>query len=128
MGGERLYFVQYDDLEVQRTQSPEMNRDEDPDIVGYTSNLHLRSISLKKGDDRTITDHGKIVDQDGRAARMINALAADDQGRVYMMGSWYIKSYREAYLQVLLFDHPGVRIYKLLKRGEFFAVAETGEK
>jgi hypothetical protein len=59
---------------------------------------------------------------------MINSLAADDQGRVYMMGSWYIKSYREASLQVLLFDHPGERIYKLLKRGEFFAVAETKAK
>ncbi len=94
-------------------------------IVGYNTSLHLRSISLKPGDDRTITDHGKIVDQDGRAARMINSLAADDEGRVYMMGSWYIKSDREASLQVLLFDHPGERLYRLVKRGEFFAVAET---
>ena len=97
--------------------------------MGYNSNLHLRSISLKKGDDpNVITDHGKIVDQDGRAARMINALAADDQGRVYMTGDWYIKSDREASMYNLLWDHPGERLFQLMKRGMFFAVAETGEK
>ena len=126
MGGDRLYFVQYEDLEVQRTQSAELNRDEDPDIVGYNSNLHLRSISIKEGDDRTITDHGKIVDQEGRAARMINSMAADDKGCVYMTGAWYIKSDSEATLQLLLFDYPGEGLYQLMKRGEFFAVAETG--
>jgi len=125
MGGDRLYFVQYEDLEVQRSQSAEINREDDPDVVGYNSNLHLRSISIKAGDERSITDHGKIVDQDGRAARMINSMAADDEGRVYMMGSWYIKSFSEASMQVLLWDHPGERIYELVKRGEFFAVAET---
>ncbi|MEN8203100.1 MAG: hypothetical protein ABFS28_10935 [Bacteroidota bacterium] len=125
MGGERLYFVQYEDLEVQRTISAELARDEDPDIVGYNETLHLRSISLKEGDDRSITDHGKIVDQDGRAARMINSMAADDKGRVYMTGAWYVRTDKEATLQVLLFDYPGQGIYKLMKRGEFFAVAET---
>ncbi len=125
MGGDRLYFVQYADLEVQRTTSPELARDEDPDIVGYNSDLHLRSISIKDGADRTIKDHGKIVDQDGRAARMINSLAADDKGRVYMTGDWYVNSDLEATLQVLLFDYPGKGIYRLMKRGMFFAVAET---
>jgi hypothetical protein len=128
LGGDRLYFVQYEDLEVQRTQSAELNRDEDPDIVGYNSNLHLRSVSIKEGDDRTITDHGKIVDQEGRAARMINSMAADDKGRVYMTGAWYIKSDSEATLQLLLFDYPGEGLYQLMKRGEFFAVAETEGK
>ncbi len=128
VGGDRLYFVQFDDLEVQRTQSPEVNREDDPDVVGYNTNLRLRSISLQANSDHTITDHGKIVDQDGRAARMINSLAADDKGRVYMMGSWYIKSFREASLQVLLFKYPGERIYEMVKRGEFFAVAETEGK
>ena len=125
MGGDRLYFIQYEDLEVQRTESAELNRDLDPDLVGYHDNLHLRSISLKEGGERSIIDHGKIVDQDGRAARMINSMAADDKGRVYMTGSWYVKSDKEATLQVQLFDHPGKGIYKLMKRGEFFAVAET---
>ena len=125
MGGERLYFVQYADLEDQRTIMTEKARDEDPDIVGYNSNLRLRSISIRKGDDRTITDHGKVVDQEGRAARMITSMTADDKGRVYMTGGWYIKSNREATLQVLFVDHPGEGIYQLMKRGEFFAVAET---
>ena len=42
-----------------------------------------------------------------------------------MMGSWYIKSFKEASLQIQFYDHPGEGIYKLVKRGEFFAVAET---
>ena len=125
LGGDRLYFVQYASLEDQRTQSAEANREKDPDEWGYDESLHLRSISISPDGDRNITDHGKIVDQDGRAARMINSLAADERGRVFMMGSWYIKSFREASLQILFYDHPGERIYKLLKRGEFFAVAET---
>ena len=126
LGGDRLYFVQYDDLELQRTQSAEIHRDrDDPDVVGYNVNLHLRRVSIDPKGDHTITDHGKIVDQDGRAPRMINSLSADDKGRVFMMGSWYIKSYRKATLQVLFYDHPGERLYELAKRGEFFAVAET---
>ncbi len=125
LGGDRLYFVQYDDLQVERTQMAEFNRDKDPDVEGYDDDIHLRSVSIVPGRDHTITDHGKIVDQDGRAPRMINSLAADNQGRVYMMGSWYINSYREATLQILFYNHPGERIYKLMKRGEFFAVAET---
>ncbi|MEN8230682.1 MAG: hypothetical protein ABFS38_21175 [Bacteroidota bacterium] len=128
IGGDRLYFVQYNDLNQQRTEAAEFNRDDDPDEVGYNSDLRLRSISFKEGDDRTITDHGKIVDQDGRAARMINSLAADDKGRVYLMGSWYVNSEKEASFQVLFSEFPGERIYRLMQRGEFFAVAETGDK
>jgi ssDNA-binding replication factor A large subunit len=94
-------------------------------MVGYNDNLRLRSISIRKGDDRTIYDHGKLVDQDGQAARMIKSMTADETGRIYMTGSWYIKSDREATFQVLFADFPGERIYKFAKRGEFFAVAET---
>ena len=125
IGGERLYFIQYADLEDQRTIMTEKAREEDPDIVGYNDNLRLRSISIRQGDDRTIHDHGKLVDQEGRAARMITSMTADEKGRIYMTGSWYIKSDLEATFQVLFADYPGERIYKLAKRGEFFAVAET---
>jgi hypothetical protein len=125
IGGERLYFIQYADLEDQRSIMTEKAREEDPDLVGYKDDLRLRSISIQKGDDRAIYDHGKLVDQEGRAARMITSMTADEQGRVYMTGSWYIKSDREATFQVLFAEHPGERIYKLAKRGEFFAVAET---
>lgn len=125
LGGDRVYFVQYDDLEIQRTQVAEFNRDKDPDVEGYDDYLHLRSVSIAPGSDYSITDHGAIIDQEGRTPRMINSLAADDQGRVYMMGSWYINHFRNATLQVLFYDHPGERLYKLEKRGEFFAVVET---
>ncbi len=128
IGGDRLYFVQYDDLDIERTQVAEENRDKDPDVEGYDDPLHLRSVSIKPDGDHSIVDYGKIIDQDGRAPRMINSLAADDQDRVYMMGSWYINSFREASFQILFSDYPGKRIYKLMKRGEFFAVAETERK
>ena len=125
LGGERVYFVQYNDLEIQRTQTAELNRENDPDVVGYDDYLHLRSVSIGPDSDYTITDHGAIIDQEGRTPRMINSMTADDKGRVYMTGSWYINSYRQASLQVLFYDHPGERMYELVKRGEFFAVAET---
>lgn len=128
LGGERLYFVQYEDLEDERTLTAEFKREDDPDVVGYNTNLHLRSVSIDPDGDHAITDHGKIVDQDGRAPRMINSLAADNKGRVYMMGSWYIKSFREASMQILFDEYPGERKYELEKRGEFFAVAETESK
>ena len=54
-----------------------------------------------------------------------DSLAADDEGRVYMMGSWYVNDYREASMQIMLSEHPGENIYKLVDRGEFFAVART---
>lgn len=126
LGGDRVYFVQYNDLEIQRTQMAEVNRDNnDPDVDGYDDYLHLRSVSIGPDSDYNITDHGAIIDQEGRSPRMINSLAADNNGRVFMTGSWYINSYRNASLQVLFYDHPGERMYELVKRGEFFSVIET---
>lgn len=125
LGGNRLYFVQYTSLEDERTVSAEASRDKDPDVAGYNESLHLRSVSINPEEGNTITDHGKIVDQDGRAARMVNSMAADDKGRVYMYGSFYVKSYKEASFQILFDKFPGENIYKLMKRGEFFSVAYT---
>ncbi len=125
LGGDRVYFVQYSDLEIQRNQMAEVNRDNnDPDVDGYDEYIHLRSVSIGPNSDYSITDHGAIIDQEGRTPRMINSLSADDQGRVFMTGSWYINSYRNASLQVLFYDHPGERKYELVKRGEFFSVIE----
>lgn len=91
--------------------------------------LHLRSISLAEGDDpRIITDHGPVIDQDGRAARMIMSMSADDKGHVFVYGSWHPKTFKEATLQYLLFDYPNGDLYKLLDRGEFFAVINTLNK
>jgi hypothetical protein len=126
IGGDRLYFVQFTDPVDDRNDDGESARESDPDAKGYVEkSLHLRSVSIKPEGDHTITDHGHIVDQDGRAARMIMSLAADDQGRAYMYGSWHVKSFKEATLQYLLFDYPNGDLYKLKKRGEFFAVART---
>ena len=127
VGGDRLYFVQYEDLNDERTLFSEDDREIDPDSPEYVDRkLHLRSISLAEGaDHNVITDHGPVIDQDGRAARMIMSMAADDKGRVYVYGSWHVKNFKEATLQYLLFDYPDGDLYKLLKRGEFFAVINT---
>lgn len=128
LGGDRLYFVQYSSLDDERNESAEDLRDRDPEVVGNNESLHLRSLSIKAGENRVINDHGKIVDQDGRAARMINSLAADSNGRVYMYGSWYVKSLKESSLQILFDKFPGQDIYKLMRRGEFFAFINTKDK
>lgn len=125
IGGDRVYFIQYASVNDQRVQTAETNREKDPDDLGFNDDMHIRSISIHPEGDRQVIDHGAIVDQDGRRPRMINSLAADEKGRVYMMGSWYVKDYREASMQIMFSEHPGENIYKLVDRGEFFAVART---
>ena len=127
VGGDRLYFIQYEDLDDERKLFSEDEREIDPESDKYVDRkLHLRSISLTDGDDHNIiTDHGPVIDQDGRAARMIMAMSADDKGRVYAYGSWHVNSFKEATLQYLLFEYPNGDLYRLVKRGEFFAVIDT---
>ena len=122
-------FVQYEDLQDARTLFSEDEREVDPDSPAYVDRkLHLRSIDLSEGADHNrITDHGPIIDQDGRAARMIMSMAADDQGHVFTYGSWHVNSFKEATLQYLLFEYPGGDLYRLVKRGEFFAVINAGK-
>ena len=127
IGGDRLYFVQFADPVDDRSFDSESTRELDPDAPGYSEkSLHLRSVSIDPAGDHTVKDHGKIVDQDGRAARMIMSLAADNKGRVYVYGSWNVKSFKEATLQYLLFEYPNGDLYRLQKRGEFFACINTG--
>lgn len=130
VGGDRLYFVQYESLDDARKIFSEDEREIDPDSPEYVDRkLHLRSISLAEGDDpNVITDHGAIIDQDGRTARMIMSMSADDDGHVFVYGSWHVRTFKEATLQYLLFDYPNGDLYKLLKRGEFFAVIDTLNK
>ena len=126
IGGDRLYFVQFADPVYERSFDSESTRELDPDAEGYSEiSLHLRSVSIDPDGDHTVKDHGKIVDQDGRAARMIMSLAADDKGRVYVYGSWHVKSFKEATMQYLLFEYPNGDLYRLQKRGEFFACINT---
>ena len=58
---------------------------------------------------------------------MIMYMAADADGHVFVYGSWRPKSFKEATLQYLLFEYPNGDLYRLLKRGEFFAVINTNE-
>lgn len=129
VGGDRLYFCQYEDLEDARTIFSEDEREIDPDSPAYVDRkIHLRSISLTEGGlHREIKDHGALIDQDGRQALMIMSMAADDDGHVFVYGSWRPKSFKEATLQYLLFEYPNGDLYRLLKRGEFFAVINTNE-
>lgn len=129
VGGDRLYFCQYEDLEDARTIFSEDEREIDPDSPEYVERkIHLRSISLiDEGEHREIKDHGPLIDQDGRQALMIMSMAADNDGHVFVYGSWRPKSFKEATLQYLLFEYPNGDLYRLLKRGEFFAVINTNE-
>jgi len=129
VGGDRLYFIQYESLDDERKLFSEDEREIDPSSEAYVERkLHLRSISLAEGADHNkITDHGAVVDQDGRAARMIMSMSADDKGHVFAYGSWHVNNFKEATLQYLLFEYPGGDLYRLLKRGEFFAVIDTNQ-
>lgn len=82
VGGNRLYFIQYESLKVARKIFSEDEREIDPSSPEYVDRkLHWRSIS---GDDpRIITDHGPVIDQDGRAASMIMSMSADDKGHIF---------------------------------------------
>jgi len=127
LGGDRLYFVQYENIQDERTLKAEDAREltpDNPDYVDYK--MHLRSVSLKEGDDHNIiTDHGPLVDAEGRKATMIYALAADENGLVYVYGSWTVKSPKEATLQYQFRAYPNGDMFKLAPRGEFFAVVNT---
>ena len=129
VGGDRLYFCQYEDLEDARTIFSEDEREIDPDSPAYVDRkIHLRSISLTEGGlHREIKDHGALIDQDGRQALMIMSMAADNDGHVFVYGSWRPRSFKEATLQYLLFEYPNGDLYRLLKRGEFFAVININE-
>lgn len=127
LGGDRLFFVQYENLQDERTLKAEDAREMTPDSSDYVDyKMHLRSVSLKEGDDHNIiTDHGPLVDAEGRKATMIYALAADENGLVYVYGSWTVKSPKEATLQYQFRAFPNGDMFKLAPRGEFFAVVNT---
>jgi len=114
---DRVFFVQYDDLHDARTYSPEKERDKLSKDLGFNAELHLRSIRIDQGTDRNVVDHGRIIDQDGRPATMIDSLAADERGNVYMVGSWNSLSTEESTHRYRWKDDT----YEVLHRGQFFA-------
>lgn len=130
LGGNRVYYVQRGDLRRQREWSAEAERDRDPESVGWkqaihAEDLHLKSISLHSADEGAVTDHGRIVDQNGRAPRHIDSLAADQEGRVYAVGSWHLLPGDTATRQVV-WDKP-TREFHVVKRSQRFAFFDLRE-
>jgi len=135
----RVYFVQFQDLNDARTHYTEATRDYVREDINFNDELHLRSVSIESSANGSITDHGRIVDQDNRRVSMIESLAADSKGNVFMHGSWNALSPEEAssaYIWQELLDYfvqlgfPNVRkttqvardrTHKLLHRGQFFS-------
>jgi hypothetical protein len=76
-------------------------------------------------DEGAVIDHGLIVDQKCRTARMIDSLAADQEGRVYSVGSWHILPGDQPTLQYD-WEKP-VKDFKVTKRGQFFACCNVSE-
>ncbi len=133
-GGGRVFYVQYRNLVDARKYCSEFVREWDKKDIDFPDDLHLRSISIKPGSEGEIIDHGKIVDQDGRHVSMIESLAADHEGNVFMNGSWDSLSKEESSYQYVwqgLKDfHPSiydtfkdseVGTYKIMHRGQFFS-------
>lgn len=82
--------------------------------------FHLLSVSLEEG--HAITDHGLIVDQDGRKPWRLPGMVADAHGHLYAIGDWWTIP---GDLGTLRYSwNRGNETYKQLPRGEFFAVAE----
>jgi len=85
--------------------------------------FHLLSVSLDDATGNAITDHGLIVDQDGRKAWRLPGMMADGRGHVYTIGDWWTIA---GDLGTLRYDwNRGNETYKQLPRGEFFAVANV---
>lgn len=132
LGGDRVYFVQYRNLEDARRYMPERFRDRDPDEVDFPAELHLRSIGIGSNASERVTDHGRIVDQDGRTPRMIESLAADAEGRVFMVGSWSINDPKEGAMQYVwegqdFWPEAEAGQFKRMTRGEFFGIVKLEE-
>ena len=138
---DRVYFVQFRDLHDARTHYTEATRDYLREDIRFDDELHLRSVSIDPGAGGRVVDHGRIVDQDDRHITMVESLAADGKGNVFMHGSWDATSPEESsyahiwkelldYLAELGFPNvrktlevPQDRAHKLLHRGQFFSHA-----
>jgi len=84
--------------------------------------FHLLSVSLDAAAGYPITDHGLMVDQDGRTAWRLPGMTTDGKGHVYMIGDWWTIA---GDLGTLRYEWRGKDTYEALDRGEFFAVARV---
>jgi hypothetical protein len=135
---DRVFFIQYKNLHDARTHWTEVIREKEPQAIDFEDELHLRSIAICPSADNRVVDHGRIVDRQGRQPTMIEALAADDHGNVFMLGSWNALSADEASHQYVW---PGLKdfyadkcdtykdiephTYKVMHRGQFFSHANV---
>jgi hypothetical protein len=85
--------------------------------------FHLLSVSLDAASGYPITDHGLMVDQDGRTAWRTPGMAADGRGHVYMVGDWWTIPGDLGTLRYKWKSGKGT--YEQLDRGQFFAVANV---
>ena len=125
LGRDRVFYVQRGDLVSHRGYSGEERRNDDPDLVGKNEDYHLKSLSLAAETFGKVTDHGAIVDQKGRAPRHVDSLAADQEGRVYMVGSWHILPGDQPTMQINL-DNP--KEFQQMKRAQFFACCDLSRE
>lgn len=125
LGRERVFYIQRGDPRSARGWSAEAHRELDPDVVGRSEDLHLKSISLEPQTYGAVVDHGRIVDQDGRLPRHIDSLAADQAGRVYMVGSWHLLPGEQGTLQIA-WEDPS-RPFHPVKRAQRFACVDVSE-
>ncbi len=85
--------------------------------------FHLLSVSLDEAAGNPITDHGLMVDQDGRKVWRMPGMVTDGQGHVYAIGDWWTIP---GDLGTLRYDWKGGKgIYEQLPRGQFYAVANV---
>ena len=137
---DRVYFIQYNNLHDARNYEPEYIREMNPKDIHFDDELHLRSVSIDPGINNRIIDHGKIVDQDGRHVSMIESLAANSKGNVFMSGSWNSLSKEESSYQYiwqgLKDDHANicdtykdadVHTHKIMHRGQFFSFVNVSK-
>lgn len=131
---DRVYFIQYKELDAARNYCPELIREMESKDIHFDDELHLRSISIEPNAKGSITDHGKIIDQDGRHVSMIESLASDNKGNVFMTGSWNSLSKEESTYQYIwqglkddfanlcdTYKNSNVGTHKLMHRGQFFS-------
>ena len=109
IGGNRVFYYQRENRAFGNQDAPQ--------------NFHLLSVSLDEATGHPITDHGLMVDQDGRRVWRTPGMMADGLGHVYAIGDWWIVP---GDLGTLRYDwNGGNEIYEQLPRGEFFAAANV---
>ena len=126
LGGDRVYFVQRRDPLSHRGWSGELHRDDPLEVLNKREDFHLKSVSLDPQAKVPLTDHGRIVDGDGRTPRSIDSLAADEKGRAYLVGDWHILPGDKGTMQIEW--QTDDRKFNKVQRGQFFAFADVSEK